>query len=200
MLAGRESGMGRSAMWSAARTATPRAALALSVALALALAGGAAADESGVGDGSGAGAGARPGTSAPLSVRSVEIFVDERPDFSFLSEPELYMFCLPRGGPSGEISEWLRRETSKDLSPLSLLSSPAAIDRLKQFGAVATAIGGIQETDVLYATDISLGNWPVYPPFFPPWLKSEVVTNDLGEEVVYEIKCEMWEVRLTPRL
>jgi len=148
----------------------------------------ATADESAVSDGENA-----MGTRAPLTVRSVEIYVDERPDFSFLSEPELYMFCLPRGGPSGEISEWLKQETSKDLSPLSLLSSPAAINYLKRFGAVATAIEGIRETDVLYATDISLGLWPVYPSFFPAWLKSEVVTNDLGEEVVYEMKCEMWE-------
>ena len=34
---------------------------------------------------------------APIRITSVEIFEDERPDFSFLQSPELYMFCLPDG-------------------------------------------------------------------------------------------------------
>ena len=34
---------------------------------------------------------------ATIRITSVEIFEDERPDFSFLQSPELYMFCLPDG-------------------------------------------------------------------------------------------------------
>ena len=44
-------------------------------------------------------------TSTPLAIRSVEIYVDERPDFSFLASPELYMFCLPNGTSHTVLSE-----------------------------------------------------------------------------------------------
>ena len=97
------------------------------------------------------------------------------------------------GGPSEQISDYLKEETSKDRSPLSLLASPAAADYLRTFGAVAAAIPDIFETDTIYDTNVNLGTWPVYPSFFPSWLKSEVITNEEGVQIVYALRCEIWE-------
>ena len=97
------------------------------------------------------------------------------------------------GGPSEQISNYLSTESTKDNSLLSFLSNPSTANYLKQVGATATAIQGIEQTDVEYSTDIDLGLWPVYPNFFPPWLKAESIVSDNGSQVVFAIKCELWE-------